>query len=447
MNAVSTLPGRGMLGRRRRPKPGAAPPQGSWARAGGESGVALGRLLAGDRALPVAGGTAVLSAERACRHVVLLGATGSGKTETALAIAYALARHTPAQVFYLDAKGDRDTARRFAGLMSLAGRECRVFPNERFDGWRGDRVAVQNRLMEIVDYATDGPAAYYRDIAKTTLALACHASNGPPRSSRDLLGRLDQKYLLAEHGRQAGCLTVDQVRQVRMRYQAFFAGTGELLDGAWSWQDTPTGYLLLDSLALREEASSLARVLFEDFAHYFTQRKPQGQRCFLIVDEFSALAQTGQMASRVEQARGYQTGLILAPQTAAGMGGPEQAARILGSAETIICHRLSTPEDIVALAGTRLTPERSLAYNPDGATGDGSIRVQHQYRVDPNDVRRLPTGQAWVIARGQAMKLAIHAAPNVSERLPPREEHSQTAAATSTRPAGTAAVPAQEVPF
>ncbi len=40
-----------------------------------------------------------------------------------------------------------------------------------------------------------------------------------------------------------------------MRYQAFFAGTGELLDGAWSWQDTPTGYLLLDSLALREEAS------------------------------------------------------------------------------------------------------------------------------------------------------------------------------------------------
>jgi len=177
-------------------------------------------------------------------------------------------------------------------------------------------------------------------------------------------------------------------------------------------------------------------VLFEDFAQYFTQRKPQGQRCFLIVDEFSALAQTGQMASRVEQARGYQTGLILAPQTTAGMGGPEQAARILGSAETIICHRISTPEDIVALAGTRLTPERSLAYNPDGATGDGSIRVQHQYRV-ANDVRRLPTGQAWVIARGQAMKLAIRAAPTVSEQLPPDEEHNPTAAPTSTQQTGT----------
>jgi len=60
-----TIPGRGMLGRRRRrPEPNAAPRQGSWASAGGESGVALGRLLGGDRALPVAGGVAVLSPER-----------------------------------------------------------------------------------------------------------------------------------------------------------------------------------------------------------------------------------------------------------------------------------------------------------------------------------------------------------------------------------------------
>jgi len=129
------------------------------------------------------------------------------------------------------------------------------------------------------------------------------------------------------------------------------------------------------------------------------------------------------------------------------MGGPEQAARILGSAETIICHRTSTPEDIVALAGTRLTAERSLAYSPDGATGDGSIRVQHQYRVDPNDVRRLPTGQAWVIARGQAMKLAICPAPNVSDQLPAHDHNQDAQAATSTRPTGTVAVPAQEVPF
>ena len=44
------------------------------------------------------------------------------------------------------------------------------------------------------------------------------------------------------------------------------------------------------------------------------------------------------MASRVEQARGFHTGLILAPQVAAGMGEEQEAERILGSVETIICH-------------------------------------------------------------------------------------------------------------
>ena len=76
-----------------------------------------------------------------------------------------------------------------------------------------------------------------------------------------------------------------------MRYEAFFGQTRGALDGSWAWEDTSAAYLLLDTLALREEASGLARFLFEDFAHYFTARKAREQFCLLIVDEFSALAQ------------------------------------------------------------------------------------------------------------------------------------------------------------
>ena len=54
---------------------------------------------------------------------------------------------------------------------------------------------------------------------------------------------------------------------------------------------------------------------------------------------------------RIEQARNFNTALILAPQTVAGMGGEEEAARILGSVETVVCHALNTPDEIVALAG------------------------------------------------------------------------------------------------
>ena len=77
---------------------------------------------------------------------------------------------------------------------------------------------------------------------------------------------------------------------MRLRYEAFFGQTRGALDGDWAWEDTSAAYLLLDSLALREETTGLARFLFEDFAHYFTARKPRGQFALLIVDEFSALA-------------------------------------------------------------------------------------------------------------------------------------------------------------
>jgi hypothetical protein len=137
----------------------------------------------------------------------------------------------------------------------------------------------------------------------------------------------------------AGALSEAQVNQVRLRYEAFFGQTRGVLDGTWAWENTHAAYLLLDSLVLREETSGLARFLFEDFAHYFTSRKPREQFCLLIVDEFTALAANAGMASRVEQARGFNTGLVLAPQVVAGMGDEVEAARILGSVETVICHR------------------------------------------------------------------------------------------------------------
>ena len=215
-------------------------------------------------------------------------------------------------------------------------------------------------------------------------------------------------------------LTKDQVRQVRLRYEAFFGSTRGMLDGDWAWEDTTAAYLLLDTLALREETDGLARFLFEDFAHYFTTRKPSGRFCVLIVDEFSSLASGTSMAGRVEQARGFHTSLILAPQVVAGMGDEEQAERILGSVETVVCHRVNTPERIVALAGTRLRPEYSMHYSRDGDSGEGSARIQHQFKVDPNKVRQLGPGEAFLISRGRAMKAQILTAPTVRRPLPDR---------------------------
>jgi conjugal transfer pilus assembly protein TraD len=451
--ARSVLPPqrRGAIFARTRPAPpqartAATPGAGVLAgEADGERGFALAMRLAGERALPVDRGMVILSPERLCRHLLVCGATGSGKTETLLRLAWAVARESDAPVFYLDGKGDRETAARFCGLMNDAGRRTRVFPNEPFDAWRGEAHEIHGRLMEIIDYTSDGPAAWYRDVAKNVLRLVCEHPDGPPRNSGQALSRMDADTLGKAHqGSSAlAALTAQQIKQVRLRYEAFFGQTRGALDGEWAWEDTKAAYLLLDSLALREETAGLARMLFEDFAHYFTSRKPRHQFALLIVDEFSGLAEDAGMAARIEQARGFNTALVLAPQVVAGMGDESEAARILGSVETVICHRVNTPEEICALAGTRKTMEYSSHYASEGATGEGSARIQHQFKVDPNKVRALPPGTAYMISRGRAMKIQILQAPNANGVLPER------IASGAMQPAVPPALPSSltELPF
>jgi hypothetical protein len=393
----------------------------------GERGIVIARSLGWERALPVDRGMVLLSPARLCRHMLVCGATGSGKTETVLRLAYAVAKCSEIPVFYLDGKGDVENAERFLGLMSDAGREVRVFPNEPICGWRGQAHEIHGRLMEVIDYASDGPAAFYRDVAKNALRLVCEHPEGPPRCGSDVLARMDVNALRRAHPQSSAlsALTSQQVSQVRLRYEAFFGQTRGALDGEWVWEDTGAAYLLLDSLVLREETAGLARFLFEDFAHYFKARKPRERFALLIVDEFSGLASASGMAARIEQARGFHTGLVLAPQVVAGMGEESEVERILGCVETVICHRVNTPDPIVALAGTRKVMEYSRHYGEQGLKPQGSARVQHQFKVDPDDVRSLEPGVAFVISRGQAMKVQVLRAPARRAELPQAERRAK----------------------
>jgi hypothetical protein len=274
--------------------------------------------------------------------------------------------------------------------------------------------------MEVIDYASEGPAAWYRDVAKNVVRLACAHPDGPPRSSTEALRRMDVGELRAAHRGSSAlqALSTQQVAQVRLRYEAFFGQARGVLDGDWAWEDTPAAYLLLDSLALREETAGLARFLFEDFAHYFKSRKPRDRYALLIVDEFSGLADASGMAARIEQARGFNTGLVLAPQVVQGMGDEAEAERILGSVETVICHRVNMPEPIVALAGTRLAMEYSTHYGQDGLKREGSARMQHQYKIEPDKVRSLDPGIAYLMSRGRAMHIEVLRAPFLRGQLP-----------------------------
>jgi hypothetical protein len=375
-------------------------------------GFELGRHVDGDRLLAVRHGRATMSLERLAKTALVVGAPGSGKTETLLALAGGVAGCSDWAVFILDAKGDPATLRRFGDLMRATGRNPKLFPGQAYDGWRGEGREIAARLIELIDWAQDGPAAYYRDISTNLVRLACTVPAGPPRSSTELLERLDRQTLA---GLWAGTPTAgrvlafkaDHVLACRARYQAFFDAIDGQLDGGWAFEDTPAGYLLLNELLYGEETAKLARFLLEDFKQYVAARKAVGQQVLLIVDEFSAIADGEHVARIVETVRSYGAAFVLAPQAYEGMGGPEAAARIVNAAHTIVLHAVPEPERFVSPAGTKMGVESSIQHDQGRALDLGSAREQHQLRVDPNEVRRLQPGMCFVIGSGRAQKLQI----------------------------------------
>jgi len=382
------------------------------------SGLFLGYKLGGDDLLPTRRGRVALPFARLEHHLVVAGATGSGKTETVLRLAYSLAATSDWTIVYIDGKGDPQTRDRFEALMAHAGRGVALFPEHRYDGWRGSPEEIANRLLQLIDFAEQGGGTYYRDLAVSAVRLACCTPVGPPGSSDELLKRLSQRMLSHLHAGQPGAVQVSSMRPeeidaIRARYAAFFITVGGALDGPLNFDEIDSAYFLLDGLRLKYEAGYLARFLVEEFTQWAVGRKPRAQRVLLIVDEFSAIAQASQtLVHVVERARGFGVSAVLCPQVAEGMSGDEAAARIIGSAQTILLHATAIPSQLVDVAGTRRVYEFAHQLDGDATTGLGSARLQHQYRVDLDEVRRLKVGQCFAISRGLAMKLQIVPAPS-----------------------------------
>lgn len=373
----------------------------------------------------------VYPAELLNRHAVIIGGSGTGKTEFLLRLAYLAASALKWQVFYIDAKGDYAVANRFMATMAHAGaRGAAMFPDLAYRGWQGDATAILNRLMAIEDYSEP----YYRAIAKTVLSLACHAPGGPPRSSVDLLDRLNLATLSelydGSDNRRADTLktlTETDLNGVYKRYFGFFDAIGRKLDGSWSFETSDAGYILLDGLALKEEARSLGRYLVEDFAHYVSKRKLADRRVLLIVDEFSAISRGGADAANLfERVRSYGAGVIVTSQSYEGLGA--DAARLIGAAWATIAFQCTDPEPIAARAGTTKEVQTSLrteyaalpGRNPllsakEHMTGTSTEHEAEVPRLHPNVIRNLGIGECCIITNGAYQALRVARLPQLPD--------------------------------
>jgi hypothetical protein len=356
--------------------------------------------------------------------MAVLGIPGSGKTVTLLRRVWIAAR-AGMRVIFLDCKGtDPGLAWQVTCAYRLAnpGAIVGFWPTQPLDCWRGDGMAIANRLLAVEDWASEGGGLYYRRMATLALQLACTPPSGPPRNSRDFLRRLDirklQQLWRGDPTTQADLeqLAADPqvLAGVRGRYSAFFRSLAGTADGCWGLEDVDLAVLTIPTIASRTDADAAVRLVLEDLGHFATRRKARvGDDVLLVLDEFSAVqGGTDQAIHLAERLRDVGVPVVFGAQSPEGLGDERQQWRLLHTVGGgLVLHQTPNPEALVALAGTVRTPEQAWQLDAWGPAGQARVHMADRPRVDPNQVRQLHPGEAFLIQGGRAVKLSVLQAP------------------------------------
>jgi hypothetical protein len=372
----------------------------------------LGAFLGGDLYAWVFGNQVCIPLQELMRHIVVLGEPGFGKTVTLLRLAV-MAVHYGMQVIFLDLKGSTKTAAQFVAVMRQLGvQRIKVYPQEPYDGWRGDAKTLYNRLMQMVE---SGTHPFYRRLTSSLVSLAVHAPCGPPTSSKDLLRRLERNWLYRayagktiEHAlaRRTIARLVPHLDDLSLTFEGFFDGIAGALDGSWAMEDADAIYIGLDGDAQKEQAALMASYLLEDCAHYAKYRKG-ARHALLVLDEFGVL-DSANATDLYERVREPGMSVCASAQSYESLG--PQRKQVVTASSIKILHRCGDPEEIVRYAGEREVPafsqlleeERAfpLSETEQAPTQRTTVYLRKQYAIPVEDVQQLPQGTIALITGG-----------------------------------------------
>jgi hypothetical protein len=401
--------------------------------------------------------------DTACaRHMVVVGATGSGKTNlmirlwagwfTAALTAARAGRGRRPLLLVLDCKGGPDArvkANRTRRLLYGAGaRRVAIWPDEaRLSLWDLPPRDLAVLLYQMID-SGDGAAAYYADILQAVLILAITAPGGPPLNGAAFLDRLDAQWLRhawddGRHPAQAARVraAARHLPDIALRFATLLNRLGPALDGPGTLADADAWYFILEGTREPSVAETQAMALTELAARAATDPEAEPRAMLLAADDYSAVSGRVPISNLYERGRSLGIGVQVSAQSWQGLGATEdERYRIAATADGgIWVMSTPRPEPLVALAGTRRVLE--TAHKLVGATwGDeGTTREQRAWIADPELIRRLQVGQACYIHRGAATFVQV-ARPKASPLSLPAAQ-APVVLPAPRRESGPAAVP------
>jgi Helicase HerA, central domain len=377
------------------------------------------------------------------RHMVIVGSTGSGKTNlmirlwagwfTAALQAWRAGNGSRPLLVVLDCKGGRDArkkAERTRRLLYGAGaRRVAIWPDEaRLSIWDlppGDLAVL---LYQMIESGT-GAAAYYADMLYACVVLAVTAPGGPPHNTASFLDRLDAKWLQhawgdGRHPRQAeqARAAARHLPDIQLRYATLLDRLGPALDGPGRLEDVDAWYLILEGTREPSVAEAQAMAVTELAARAATTLDGEQRAILLAADDYSAVSRRVPMSNLYERGRSLGIGVQVSAQSWQGLGADEdERYRIAATADGgIFVLHTPHPEPLIALAGKRRVLETAHKLIGNSWGDEGTTREQRAWTADPELIRRLTVGQACYIHRGAATFVQVaRPAASALTLLPP----------------------------
>lgn len=415
---------------------------------GDAAGPVVGRLQRGDLPGPWRAGRRVVRLPMGHpnnRHLLIVGATGLGKTETALTLAEWAARQGY-QVVYLTCKEPpslgKSAAPRLAAVAADMGERfrCLLAAHTPYDPMRGSAAEVRDRLIRIEEWGD----RYWAAVANTLVAVALELSAEQGKAIDalpDLVYSLVRTRLmdLAKASRDprvaelVDAFNYNDLGGALMRYASMAihlrGWIGPVKAGGWAFEDADLACIELPTVSRPEAATALMRLVLRDFGSYLVdparrQTTPAGRprRVLMVIEEAGAVAGDPvigrEFVNQVERNRDADTYSVLTAQDPAGFGGGRTWSALSTNAVVLSYRQVEEAEKVAKLAGTERVTEAGADYNRDGRiTHQGVARRQHAFKLNPQTLRELGRGEFVIISAGRYGKVA-GILPALGYRLP-----------------------------
>lgn len=370
----------------------------------------------------------VVTDQEANGHILLLGATGAGKTTSLLNFVESAAqRELPAIV--VDAKGDPELVERVQNIAGRFNRVFRVFSTRpessmTYDPLRhGNALELTDKIMAASDWTEPHymhQSQRYLQIAFSILLAAGRRPsletiaddisgtrlNAALRSMDDETAAKMEKYVRAMSDEESGMGDTPGGLYNRLAVWSsnelshLFAADPGGLDLVHAVENAEIAIFSLDSLRYPDFARMLGRLITIDLKALVSRVYENKSKIYVALDEFGAFANM-HVADFINKSRGAGFHIIVSTQELIDldMAVPGLSDLILGNTNIKIIQRQDVPKSAELLAeaiGTfdDVTLTHRLAHGE--GSGMGTLTSERAFLVHTDQIKRLGIGQAYI---------------------------------------------------